>query len=304
MKKVTCAFVACMFVATTVSAATLTDKLKASISPDRFRIEFLRCDEAAQGQTGSAITYKLSYGQKGEDYYVEYTFPEYRDRYDAVATRPNPYLTFVCNSIHEQIKKGRSYNKMFVETTYGEYDKDGEIHFYEDANFSRFDTYLKTRPEDLTVVKGGKAYVLEKGPETGVYVDMSGIRRVTLDGNSQKLIEERINKPPVVERLLFADPNKYKITHVQTDKVIYQAEAYTAEMYETIRISDSKEMDFVLLYDKTGNLRLVSEHRHTNRDLYRVISLDQEIDEYNFECIPHYILQPMKGTSAAKGAKK
>lgn len=304
MKKGVYAFLACMLVTTTVSASTLTDKLKASITPERFRIELLRCDEAAGGQTGSAVAYKLSYGQKGEDYYIEYSFPEYKDRYDAVATRPNPFLFFVNNSIHEQIKKERRYDKTFVNTTYGEYGKDGEIHFYSDPEFSRFDTYLKTRPEDLTVIKEGRAYVLQKGPETGVYADLAEINRSVSDGNSQKIIEERINKPPVLERLLLADPNRYKVTHVQTDKVIYQAEAYTSEMYETKRLSDGKEMDFLLLYDKAGNLRLISENRHTSSDLYRVVSLDQQIDEYNFECIPHYTLQPMKGTSAAKGAKK
>lgn len=304
MKKFISVFLVCMFAATTVSATSYTEKLKASITPDRFRIEFLRCDEAVDGQTGSAISYKLSYGQKGEDYYIEYTFPEYRDRFDGVGTRPNPYLTFVCNSIHEQIKKGRRYNNMFVKPEYIEFDEQGQTHFFSDPSFSRFDTYLKTRPEDLTIVKEGKAYVLEKGPETGVYIDMSEINRGISNGSSKKLIEECVSKPPVVERILLADPAKYKATHVQTDKVIYQAEAYTAEMYETTRLADGKEMDFLLLYDEAGNLRLVSENRHRNRDLYRVVSLDQQIDEYNFDCIPHYTLQPMKGTNAAKGAKK
>ena len=304
MKRVAFAFLVCVFTATTVSASTLTDKLKASITPDRFRIEFLRCDEAAGGQTGSAITYKLSYGQKGDDYYVEYTFPEYRDRYDSIGSRFNPHLFFVNNSIHEEIKKGRSYSKMFVDTEYADFDENGSLHFYSDSSATRFDTYLKTRPEDLTVVKDGKAYVMEKGTETGVYIDLSDAYRSVSDGKVSKIIEDRVFKPPVLEKLLLADPGRYQISFVGSAKAIYQFDAYTAEIYTSKKAADKVESTFTLFYDSAGNLRLVSEGKRPGENLYRVISFDRDIDEYNFECIPHYALQPMKGSNAAKGAKQ
>ncbi len=302
MKKVICAFLTCILATNVVSANTLTDKLKSSINPERFRMELLRCDEVLEGQTGSAISYKLSYGQKGEDYYIDYSFPVYRDRYDVIYSRPNPYITFVNNVLYEQLKRERRYDASNIPSIYFYFDENGKpILINEDS--SHFDTYLKVRPEDLTVVRDGIAYILEKGKETGVFANMSEIKQSIAEGKSQKLIDERVIKPSILGKLLMADPSRYQVKFAGAAKAIYQTKAYITETFVSKNLSDGKEVKFTLFYDMKGNLSLVSEGDRLGTNLHRVVSFDQNIRDYNFECIPHFTLKPLNGKNAAKGAK-
>lgn len=321
MKKIVCAFLACMLTATVASAATLTEKLKASIAPGSFRIELLRCDGkgSLEGQTGNAFLHKLSYGQKGSDeYYIEYSFPEYRDRYDSIKSRSNPYIAFVNSELHKELKKERSYTypekgKYYVESYvdpavgYSSVDPLQMLMPYYDPKYLRYDNYEDARPEDLTVVKDGKVYILQKGNETGVYADGTEINGNISDSKTKQLIEERVKKPAIIEQMLLADPNVYEIEFLNKADVIYQAEPYILELWSSKKRSGGQEHKFAFYYDMKGNLRLVmtgEDKIGIGTGLYRVVSFDNLVDEYNFECIPHYALQPLNGKGSAKGAKK
>ncbi len=320
MMKTVCAFVALMLVVTTVSAATLTEKLKASITPGSFRMELLRCDGkgSLEGQTGNAFLYKLSYGQKNDNYYIEYSFPEYRDRYDSKKSRPNPYITFVNSKMHKELNKERSYTypeegKNYVEAFidpivgYSSVDPARLLAPYYDPKYLRYDNYEDARPEDLTVVKDGIVYILQKGNETGTYANSAEIMGPVNDNKIKQLIEERVKKPAIIEQMLLADPNVYETSFWNQAYVIYQAEPYIMELWSSKKRSSGQEYKFCFYYDLKGNLRLVSTGKDKigiGTGLYQVVSFDNLVDEYNFDCIPHYALQPLNGKSAAKGAKK
>ena len=178
---------------------------------------------------------------------------------------------------------------------------------YYDPKYLRYDNYEEARPEDLTVVKDGKVYILQKGNETGVYADSAEINGSINDNKIKQLIDERVKKPAIIEQMLLADPNVYETEFWNQAYVIYQAEPYILELWNSKKRSDGKEHKFAFYYDLKGNLRLVGTGEDKigiGTGLYRVVSFDTLIDEYNFECIPHYALQPLNGKSAAKGAKK
>ena len=309
--------VACMCVSLTVSAATLTENLKASITPGSFHMELLRCDGwGIEGQTGSAIIQKLSYGQKNDDYYIEYSFPEYRDRYDSIKSRFNPYITFVNSELHKELKKERSYTypengkyymNTYVDPIVGFISVGDPFKPIHDGKYLRYDNYEEARPEDLTVVKDSKVYILQKGNEKGVYADIAEINGTVSDKKIQELIDERVKKPAIIEQMLLADNSIYEVRFITKKNAIYLAEPYIIELWTSKNRTTGKERNFNFYYDLQGSLRLVE----TDEDkigiglgLYRVISFDNLVDEYNFECIPHYTLQPLNGKSAAKGAKK
>ncbi len=295
---------------------TLTERLIKTIDSKNFSIELLRCDGkgSIKGQTGNAMIFKLSYGQKGDDYYIEYSFPEYRDRYDSIYSRYNPCITFVNSDIHKELKQGRRYyypegGKRYVD---GEDDRRVGYHTIDssmlrgDPEYERFDHYEEARPEDLTVVKDGIAYILQKGTETGVYAGVSELGSLMADSKSQTLIQERVNKPAFIEKLLLADPSVYEVEHKHWIYGMYQLETYIIEFYSSKRRSDGQISEFLLAYDLKGNLRLiVTEPDKIGLGIgqYLVVGLDNKVDDYNFECIPHFSLQPMNGKNRAKGAK-